>query len=70
MALVIPGKEKRTFAKKTLKTRHSDKFVLNPNKYNIRKREEFQSHIGITTRCYKSPLNYLTRLLNRLEPYI
>ena len=51
MALVSPGKKKKTFAKKTLKTRHSDKFVLNPNKYNIRKREEFQSHIAITTRC-------------------
>ena len=79
MALVTLGLEPlevrrrklcETFAKKTLKTRHSDMFALNPNQYSTRKREEFQSHIARTTRCYRSPLNYLTRLLNGNEPDI
>ena len=76
MALVIldlePLEERRkklclTFAKKTLKSRHAGMFELNPNQYDTRKREEFVSHASRTTRCFKSPLNYLTRLLNGVE---
>ena len=53
------------FAKKTLKSRHSDMFVTKKYMYNTRQAtNKYQEHSSNTQRCYKSPLNYLTRLLN------
>ena len=51
-----------SFAKKTLKSRHSELFK--PSTQNTRNRPMFYEHKSNKTRCYNSPLNYLTRLLN------
>ena len=53
-----------TFAKKTLKSRHSDIFTVNPNQHYTRNKPEFFVNKCNTKRYYNSPLNYLTRLLN------
>ena len=54
-----------TFAKKTAKSRHSDMFEEATYFYHTRQTKptfkEFQSN---TKRCFNSPMNYLTRLLN------
>ena len=51
-----------TFARKTLKSRHSDMFK--PTVHNTRKKQTFYEYKSNKTRCHNSPLNYLTRLLN------
>ena len=54
----------KTFAKKTLKSRHSDMFSDNKNPHDTRNKPDYlQPHCN-TKRFYNSPLNYLTRLLN------
>ena len=53
-----------SFAKKTLRSRHSDMFVENGSQHNTRERPEFFEPKANTRRYYNSPLNYLTRLLN------
>ena len=58
----------QTFANKTLKSRHSDMFSKNTNQHLTRNRVKFSEQNSRTKRCYKSPLNYLTRLLNDTEP--
>ena len=57
-----------TFARKSLKSRHSDMFSRNINKHYTRNRVQFSEQNSRTKRCFKSPLNYLTRLLNKTEP--
>ena len=56
----------KKFALKTLKSRHSDMFPssIQPNTRNKPMYSEFTPRTG---RCYASPLNYLTRLLNGSE---
>ena len=54
----------KTFAKKTLKSRHTDIFKVNPNKHYTRNKQEFFENKCNTRRYFNSPLNYLTRLLN------
>ena len=54
-----------TFAKKTLKSRHSDMFEDHQTHQNTRHRTKFHEYSTNTKRCYNSPLNYLTRLLNQ-----
>ena len=54
----------QTFARKTLKSRHSDMFARNPSQHYTRGKVQYFEHNSRTQRCYKSPLNYLTRLLN------
>ena len=57
----------KKFAKKTLKSRHTDIFRRNPNQYCTRLRPEFQTNKCNTHRFYNSPINYLTRILNGEE---
>ena len=73
MALVVlaidPLKERRdklclSFANKTLKSRHTDMFHLNGSDHYTRNKTKYHETKTNTTRFYKSPLNYLTRLLN------
>ena len=53
------------FARKTLKSRHSDMFQETISMYNTRQQKyAFQEYHSNTQRCYKSPLNYLTRHVN------
>ena len=52
------------FAKKTLKSRHSDIFQLNNHQHFTRNKPDFVVGSCNTTRFYNSPLNYLTRILN------
>ena len=54
----------RTFAKRTLKSRHAHMFSANSNPYATRKKPEFTVPNCNTKRFYNSPLNYLSRLLN------
>ena len=54
----------RSFAKKTLKSKHSNMFKPNRNPYTTRNKQEYFMQSCNTKRFYKSPLNYLTRLLN------
>ena len=54
----------KRFAKKTLNSRHSDIFQSNQSKHNTRNKSNFTELKSNTARCYKSPINYLTRLLN------
>ena len=51
-----------TFAKRTLKSRHSEMFQ--PTLQKTRFCPTFYEHNSNKRRCYNSPLNYLTRLLN------
>ena len=54
-----------TFAKKTVKSRHSDMFQKRTYMYDTRQvTHAYKEHYSNTQRCYKSPLNYLTRMLN------
>jgi hypothetical protein len=54
-----------TFAKKSVKSRHSDMFERQTYMYDTRQaRNKFKEHPSNTQRCFKSPLNFLTRLLN------
>ena len=53
-----------TFANKTLKSRHSDIFEKHGYQHETRRKVQFKEHKSNTQRCYKSPVNYLTRLLN------
>ena len=56
------------FAKKTLKSRHSDMFSKQTYMYNTRQATNtYKEYISNTQRCFKSPLNYLTRMLNQNE---
>ena len=74
MSLVVLGLEplyirreklSLTFAKKSLKSRHSDMFEEQTRIYDTRQvKNAFSEHNSNTKRCFKSPLNYLTRLLN------
>jgi hypothetical protein len=53
------------FAKKTVKSRHSDMFEKKTYMYETRQATHaFKEHTSNTQRCFKSPLNYLTRMLN------
>ena len=52
------------FSKKALKSRHSDMFKANTSEYFTRAKPKFLEPKCNTGRYYKSPLNYLTRLLN------
>ena len=54
------------FAKKTLKSRHSDIFEPSHSKsrYNTRFKTKFVESNWNTKRFYRSPVNYLTRILN------
>ena len=54
----------KTFAKKTLKSRHAQMFSQNRNPYATRNKPEFVIPNCNTRRFYNSPLIYLTRLLN------
>ena len=54
----------RTFATKTLKSRHAQMFKVKNNPYNTRSKPEFVAPKCNTNRFYNSPLNYMTRLLN------
>ena len=54
----------KTFARKTLKTRHNDIFKVNPNQHYTRNKPEFFENRCNTRRYFNSPVNYLTRLLN------
>ena len=54
----------KTFAKKTLKSKHSDMFSPNPSQCFTRNKPDFNLPKWNTERFYNSPQNYLTRLLN------
>ena len=54
----------KTFANKTLKSRHNDIFKVNPYQHYARNKQEFFENKCNTRRYFNSPLNYLTRLLN------
>ena len=54
----------QTFARKTLKSRHTDIFKVNPNQHFTRHKPEFAENMCNTRRYYNSPINYLTRILN------
>ena len=54
----------KSFAKKSLKSRHADMFSENKHKYSTRIRPQFKTLNCNTYRFFNSPLNYLTRLLN------
>ena len=57
-----------SFAKKTLKSRHSDMFSKQTYMYNTRQATNtYREYVSNTQRCFKSPLNYLTRILNENE---
>ena len=53
-----------TFAKRTLKSRHSSMFVPKVTVHNTRHQNAFVEPMANTDRFRMSPLNYLTRLLN------
>ena len=54
-----------TFARKTLTSRHSDMFQKQNHMYDTRQAAmKYKEYHSNTQRCYKSPLYYLTRLLN------
>ena len=54
-----------TFAKKTVNSRHSDMFQKGIHVYDTRMaKPTYDEHNSNTQRCFKSPLNDLTRLLN------
>ena len=54
-----------TFAKKSLKSRHSDMFIKKTYIHDTRQATHtFKEHVSNTKRCHKSTLNYLTRILN------
>ena len=57
-----------TFGKKALKSRHKDMFSRNTNQHYTRNKVSFSEQNSRTKRCFKSPLNYITRLLNKTEP--
>ena len=52
------------FAKKAIKSRHSDLFKENLSTYATRSRHPFTEHHANSKRAFTSPLAYLTRLLN------
>ena len=53
------------FARKTLKSRqHANLFRINHNLYNTRHRSESFTNRCNIWRYFKSPVNYLTRILN------
>ena len=55
----------KTFAKKTVNSRHSDMFERGTYVYETRTHKPvYKEHLSNTQRCFKSPLNYLTRILN------
>ena len=55
-----------TFAKKAEHSRHSDMFTKKTNPYETRQVSNYyKEHNSTTLRCYNSPLNYLTRILNQ-----
>ena len=53
-----------SFARKTLKSRHRDMFVVNASEHFTREKPTFIEPKTNTRRFFNSPLNYLTRLLN------
>ena len=53
-----------TFSEKTLKSRHSDMFPINGSAHYTRNKTKLYENRTNTKRCFNSPLNYLTRLLN------
>ena len=53
------------FAKKTLKSRHSDLFQENHSSHNTRCKRTFVEHKTSSERAFMSPLVFLTRLLNK-----
>ena len=57
----------KRFAKKTVKSRHSDIFKTNPNQYYTRLRPQFSKNKCNTERFFNSPINFLKRILNGEE---
>ena len=55
-----------TFAKRTLKSRHSSMFTPRASVHNTRHKDAYVEPLFNTQRFQRSPLNYLTRLLNTL----
>ena len=53
-----------SFARKTLKSRHKDMFMDNKSQHFTRENPAFIEKKCNTRRFFKSPLKYLTRLLN------
>ena len=53
-----------SFARKTLKSRHKDMFMDNKSQHFTREKPAFIEKKCNTRRFFKSPLKYLTRLLN------
>ena len=53
------------FAKKTLKSRHSDLFQENHSSHITRCKRTFVEHKTSSERAFMSPLVFLTRLLNK-----
>ena len=54
----------KTFAQKTLKSRHADIFKANTNQHFTRAKPGFLTNKCNTKRYFNSPINYLTRILN------
>ena len=54
----------RTFARRTLRSKHSDIFNIRKNQHNTRLKKDYSENKCNTKRFYNSPVNYLTRLLN------
>ena len=53
-----------SFARKTVKSRHSNMFVQNGSQHYTREKPSYYEPMARTQRYYNSPLNYLTRMLN------
>ena len=56
----------KTFAKQTLKTRHKDMFK-EQHGHDTRNKANFYESYSKNGRCFNSPLNFLTRLLNNVK---
>ena len=56
-----------TFAQKALKSRHKDMFTENGNQHYTRNKANYYEPKSNNRRFFKSPLNYLVRLLNNTE---
>ena len=57
----------KNFAKKCLKSRHTDMFQENPSAYQTRSKKLFSEHQTFSERAFMSPLVYLTKLLNSMS---
>ena len=57
----------KNFAKKCLKSRHTDMFQENPSVHQTRSKKLFSEHQTFSERAFMSPLVYLTKLLNSMS---